>query len=179
MNRRARLTVALVWVAAAGLAVTAQASQSAKHEAQELQRAKLSLVEAIVAAEKAAGGKAVSAGFEFKRGNPAYFEVKVLSTDGQKLTRYELNPRTGKVQDTSDEKLEKLLTRLTPASLSHAPTSLTHAIALAEQHTGGHAVSAEAKGNGEQLVYTVNTVKLDGDSQETKVQADGKIASSD
>lgn len=177
MNRRARLTVALACMATAVLAAPAQASQSAKHEAQELQRAKLSLIEAIVAAEKQAGGKAINAAFEFKRGNPAYFEVKVLSEDGRKLTRYELNARTGNVQGTSNEALEKLITRITPASLSHAPTGLTHAIALAEQRSGGHAVSADVKGNGEQLVYTVETVKLDGTSKETQVQADGKIES--
>lgn len=177
MNRRARLTVALACMATAALAAPAQASQSAKHEAQELQRAKLSLIEAIVAAEKQAGGKAINAAFEFKRGNPAYFEVKVLSEDGRKLTRYELNARTGNVQGTSNEALEKLITRITPASLSHAPTGLTHAIALAEQRSGGHAVSADVKGNGEQLVYTVETVKLDGTSKETQVQADGKIES--
>src|ERR1700704_2419056 len=79
-------------------AAMAQASQSAKHEAEELRRVKLSLIEAVIAAEKESGGKATSAEFEFKRGNPAYFEVKVLSADGKKLTRYDLDPRTGKVQ---------------------------------------------------------------------------------
>ena len=54
-----------------------QASQSARHQAQELQRSKLSLMEAIIAAEKADGGKTTSAEFNFKRGNPAVFQVKV------------------------------------------------------------------------------------------------------
>jgi hypothetical protein len=53
-----------------GAAMT-QASQSAKHEAEELRRVNLSLIEAVIAAEKESGGKTTSAAFEFKRGNPA------------------------------------------------------------------------------------------------------------
>src|ERR1700736_5571262 len=98
MNPKSRWAVAL---AGAGLmfgAAMAQASQSAKHEAEELRRVNLSLIEAVIAAEKEGGGKATSAQFEFKRGNPAYFEVKVLSADGKKLTRYDLGPGSGQIQ---------------------------------------------------------------------------------
>jgi hypothetical protein len=51
----------------------APASQSAKHEAEELRRVNLSLVEAIVAAEEEEGGKATRAEFQFKRGFPGFF----------------------------------------------------------------------------------------------------------
>ncbi|HZO20901.1 MAG TPA: hypothetical protein VFB37_00265 [Steroidobacteraceae bacterium] len=180
MNRKSRLAVALAWVTAVLMTVSAQASQSARHEAAELHRAKLSLIEAIVTAEKQGAGRAVSASFEFKRGNPAYFEVKVLSPDGRKLTGYKLDPRTGQVQDTSNEALEKLISRITPESLSRAPTTMTHAIALAQEHSGGHAVSADVDHDGDQINYTVETVKADGASQKLKVQgADGKVLSSD
>src|SRR4030081_2654315 len=114
MNPKSRWAVALTGAVLLFGAAMAQASQTAKHEAEELRRAKLSLIEAVIAAEKESGGKATSAAFEFKRGNPAYFEIKVLRTDGKKLTRYDLDPRTGQVQKTANEVLEKLLTRLTP-----------------------------------------------------------------
>src|ERR1700704_6940619 len=126
MNLNSRGMVRLVGAMLLFGAAVAQASQSAKHEAEELRRVKLSLIEAVMAAEKERGGKATSAEFVFKRGNPAYFEVKVLSADGKKLTRYDLDPRTGQVQKTANETLENLLTRLPPEDLRRSPTTLTH-----------------------------------------------------
>ncbi|MFL6605797.1 MAG: PepSY domain-containing protein [Steroidobacteraceae bacterium] len=156
--------------------VVAQASQTAKHEAEELRRSQLSLIEAIVTAEKEGGGKATSAQFVFKRGNPAYFEIKALSSDGSKLTRYELNPRSGTVQKTENERLEKLVTRLTPESLRRSPTTLTHAIAVAQEHSGGHARSADVDRKSDHLEYDIETVKLDGTLHKVKVNGtDGTV----
>lgn len=158
------------------LAATVQASQTARHEAQELRRVNLSLIEAVVTAEKEDGGKTTSAEFNFKRGNPAFFEVKVLSADGKKLTRYDLNAHTGKVQDTHNELLEKLVNRLTPESLRHTPTTLTHAIALAQEQSGGHARSADVDRKDDRLEYNIETVKVDGTLHKMRVGAtDGKV----
>ena len=170
-------------IIAVGLLLTAaaaQASQSSKHEAQELQRVKLSLIEAIIAAEKDGGGPATSAEFVFKRGNPPYFEVKVLSADGSKLTAYEIDPRNGSVQKTDNERLEKLLTRLKPDELRHSPTTLTHAIALAQSHSGAHARSADIDRKGDHLEYDIETVNVDGTSHKVKVNGlDGSILQDD
>ena len=156
------------------------ASQSAKHQAQELRRSKLSLIEAVIAAEKEDGGRATSAEFNFERGNPAVFQVKVLSADGKKLTRYDIDPRTGRVQDTHNEVLEKLLSRITPDSLRLTFTTLSHAVAIAQQHSGGHAVSADVDRHGDHLEFTVETVKLDGSSQKLKIDsASGNVLSED
>ena len=180
MNATKRLTILLAGVAVVLGAAVAQASQSAKHEAEELRRAKLSLIEAIVTAEKDAGGKATSAEFEFKKGNPAYFEVKVLSADGSKLTRYELDPKSGKIRKTDNETLEKLLTRLKPDELRRSPTTLTHAIAVAQEHSGGHARSADASRKSDHVEYEVETVNRDGTSHKVKVSgADGSVISDD
>ena len=162
------------------LAVAAQASQRVKHEAQELQRAKFSLVEAIIAAEKEGGGKATSAEFEFKGGDPAVFQVTVLSSDGKKLTRYDIDPRNGHVKDTQNERLEKLVTRITPESLRQAPTTLTHAIVLAQEHSGGRALSASADLKGDHLEYDIETGKLDGSAHKIKIDsANGTVDSDD
>lgn len=156
------------------------ASQSARHEAQELRRAKLSLIEAIITAEKEGGGRATSGEFHFKGGNPAVFQVTVLSSDGKKLTRYDLDPRTGRVLDTHNELLEKLLTRLSPDNLRLAPTTLTHGIALAQQHSNGHAISADVDRSGDHLIYDIETVNVDGASHKIKVSSeDGKVISDD
>jgi uncharacterized membrane protein YkoI len=156
----------------------AQASDSARHEAQSIANAKVSLTEAIHMAEKTGNGQAISAEYEFKGGNPAYYEVKVLRNDGAKLTKYELSPSTGKVKEVSNEQFEKLFTRIKPNSIQNAPTSLTHAIGTAEARSGGKATDAEIDRDGDQVQYTVKVVKLDGSSEKVKINgADGKVAS--
>ena len=158
----------------------ALASQSARHQAQELQRSKLSLIEAIMAAEKQDGGRTTSAAFNFKRGNPAYYEVTVLSADGKKLTKYELDPKSGSVRDTHNEVLEKLLTRISPDNLRMTPTTLTHAVYVAQQQSGGRAINVAVDRKGDHLEYTVETVKLDGTSHKVKIDGStGKVISDD
>jgi uncharacterized membrane protein YkoI len=156
----------------------AQASDSARHEAQSLEKAKISLTEAIRIAEKQGNGQAISAEYEFKSGNPGYYEVKVLRNDGQKLTKYELSPSTGTVKEVSDEKFEKLFTRIKPTAIQNAPTSLTRAITTAETRAGGKAKEAEVNRDGDQLQYKVEVVKLDGTSEKLEINgSDGKVAS--
>jgi uncharacterized membrane protein YkoI len=180
MNSRIKLGIAMLAVPLLCLTATVQASQSAKHQAQELQRMKLSLIEAIVVAEKEGAGKATGAEFYFKGGNPAVFHVTVLSADGKKLTRYDLDPRTGRVLHTHNEVLEKLLTRITPESLRQAPTTLTHAIRLAQEHSKGHARSADVDRKGDHLQYDIETVQVDGTSHTVKVDsANGQVISDD
>src|SRR5882672_3951071 len=156
----------------------AQASDSARHEAQSLEKAKISMTEAIRIAEKQGNGQATSAEYEFKNGNAPYYEVKVLRNDGQKLTKYELSPSTGAVKEVSDEKFEKLFTRIKPTAIQNAPTSLTRAITTAETRSGGKAKEAEVNRDGDQLQYEVKVVKLDGGSETLKINgSDGKVAS--
>lgn len=156
----------------------AQASDSTRHEAQSIEKAKISLTEAIRIAEKHGNGQATSAEYEFKNGNPAYYEVKVLRNDGQKLIKYELSPSTGAVKEVSDEKFEKLFTRIKPTAIQNAPTSLTRAISTAETRTGGKAKDAEISRDGDQLLYEIEVVKLDGTSEKLKINgSDGKVAS--
>jgi uncharacterized membrane protein YkoI len=156
----------------------AQASDSARHEAQSLEKAKISMTEAIRIAEKQGNGQATSAEYEFKNGNAAYYEIKVLRNDGQKLTKYELSPSTGTVKEVSDEKFEKLFTRIKPVAIQNAPTSLTRAITTAETRAGGKAKEAEVNRDGDQLQYKIEVVKLDGTSEKLQINgSDGKVAS--
>src|ERR1700732_3882849 len=151
------------------------ASDTARHEAQAMENAKVSLTEAIHMAERQGNGQAISAEYEFKNGNPAYYEVKVLRNDGQKLTQYELDPNTGQVKEVKDEKFEKMFTRLKPTAIQNAPTSLTRAITTAETRAGGKAKEAEISRDGDQLLYKVEVVKLDGTSEKLEINgSDGK-----
>src|SRR5882724_11443300 len=97
--------VRTAWLLAASSVLAmgaAYASDSARHEAQALEKAKISLTEAIRTAERQGSGQATSAEYEFKNGNPAYYEVKVLRDDGRKLTQYEIDPNTGQVKEVKD-----------------------------------------------------------------------------
>jgi uncharacterized membrane protein YkoI len=180
MKTQSGLVRATLLLAASSLLAmgTAFASDSARHEAQAMEKAKISLTEAIHMAERQGNGQAISAEYEFKNGNPAYYEVKVLRNDGQKLTKYELDPNTGKVKEVSDEKFEKLFTRMKPTAIQNAPTSLTRAITTAETRSGGKAKEAEVNRDGDQLQYEVKVVKADGTSETLKINgSDGKVAS--
>lgn len=168
---------ALLAVTALAFAMTTQAAD-AKREDQALSNANVSLTQAIHMAEEQGSGKAISAEYEPKSGTAGYYQVKVLSNDGKKLTRYRLDPNTGKVTDTSDEPIEKAFTRLKPASISNAPTSLTRAITTAEQRAGGKATDASVDRDGDQVQYTVKVAKADGSTEKVKVNgSNGKVAS--
>lgn len=175
-----KLSIGIAVAAALLSSGAALASQSAKHQAQELGRCKVTLIEAIRAAEKADGGRTTTAEFNFKRGNPAVYDVKVLSADGKKLTDYAIDPKTGNVKDTHNEALEKLLTRLSPENLRSTTTTLSHAVYVAQESTGGRALNADVDRKGDHLEYTVETVKPDGTSHKVKIDgSNGKVVSDD
>ncbi|MBV8742648.1 MAG: PepSY domain-containing protein [Sinobacteraceae bacterium] len=178
MRYQTALAVAAAWGLLACNA--ALADDSGRHIAQSLADTKVSLRDAIRTAEKEGNGLAVGADYEFKGGNPAFYEVKVLSNDGRKLTRYDINPATGKVKDSSDAKLEKLLTRIKPEAVRNAQTSLTRAITTAEERAHGRAYSADVDRDGDQVKYTVKVVRRDGTEEKVKINgADGKVASAE
>jgi len=123
-------------------------------------KSEISLTEAIRIAEKEGNGQATSAEYEFKNGNAAYYEIKVLRNDGQKLTKYELSPSTGTVRKSA-----------TRSSRSCSPGSnRRHSecadLSDARHHNGGNprrckAKEAEVNRDGDQLQYKIEVVKLD------------------
>ncbi|HKT71834.1 MAG TPA: PepSY domain-containing protein [Steroidobacteraceae bacterium] len=165
---------ALATVFAAGAAQ----ADSTKTEARNLSDSKVSLTEAIHMAEKQGGGQAISAEYETHSGTLGYYEVKVLSNDGQKLTKYDLDTNTGKITEVSNEAFENLFTRLKPTAVQNAPTSLSRAITTAEQRANGKATDAEVNRDGDQVKYTVKVARADGKTEKVEVNgADGKVAS--
>lgn len=173
---------ALVAAAVSSLLVTgaAQASESAAHEAKSLEKAKVSLTDAIHMAEQRGNGQAISAEYELKSGHAGYYEVKVLRNDGRKLTKYNLNSNSGRITEASNEQFEKVFTRIKPNSIQNAPTSLSHAITTAEERSGGKATDATVDRDGDQVKYTVKVAKADGTTEKVKINgSDGKVASAD
>ena len=169
---------ALVVALAMGGAVTATQAADAAREGATLSKAKVSLNDAIGIAEKEGSGQAVMADYMPKKGTMGHYDVKVLSSDGSKLTEYRVSTATGKVTKASNEPFEKMFTRIKPDALASAPTSLKGAIKTAEAQSGGKAIDADADRNGDTVRYVVKIAMADGTTQKVKVNgADGKVAS--
>ena len=62
-----------------------------------LSKANVSLNDAIGIAEKEGSGQAVMADYMAKKGTMGHYDVKVLSSDGSKLTEYRVSTATGKI----------------------------------------------------------------------------------
>ena len=108
MIRRKFLTATLAGVIASGaiggsVAAYARDNEQATNEAAIIANAKITMVQAIAAAEQQVGGKAVGTGIEDQDGT-VYFEVQVVK-DGARQKAL-VDPQTGKVVKivTADKK---------------------------------------------------------------------------
>jgi uncharacterized membrane protein YkoI len=173
---KSKVTVLVAALSLAGSWSAAQATDTAREDAM-LTNAKVSLTQAVGIAEQQGSGHAVTADYTPKSGGMGHYSIKVLSSDGKKLTEYQVNPSTGKVTEASNEAFEKMFTRLKPETLENAATSLKGAIKAAEAQSGGKAVDADADRDGNEVRYTVKVAMADGSTQKVKVNgADGKVA---
>jgi uncharacterized membrane protein YkoI len=173
-----RQAIAMLAALAMGFAVTASQAADAAGEDATLSNAKVSLTQAVGIAEQQGSGKAIAADYMPKKGAMGHYDIKVLSSDGSKLTKYRVSPSTGKVTEASNEAFEKVFTRIKPDQLESAPTSLKSAIKTAESQADGKAVTADADRDGDTVRYTVKVAKADGTTTKVKINgADGKVAS--
>lgn len=92
------LSAAMIAVVALGGAAFA-AGQDDSQEYARLEKAKLSLSEAIATAEKEFGGKAVNAALDQEQTDPTY-EVELMTADGSRTIA--INGLTGKAAVTTD-----------------------------------------------------------------------------
>ena len=144
-------------------------------EVQAIQSMKVSLSQAIDTAEKEGHGKAIDAEFE-RSGNAGYYAVKVLSNDGNKLVQFKIDGNSGQVTGTDNEAIEKFFTRLKPADLQNARTSLKQALATAERQAGGKAVDAEVEREGAGVQYKVTVANGDR-TQDVRIDGNGQLVS--
>ena len=82
---------ALVVALAMGCAVTGTQAADAAREDATLSKANISLNDAIGLAEKEGSGQAVTADYMAKKGTMGHYDIKVLSSDGSKLTEYRVS----------------------------------------------------------------------------------------
>jgi len=144
-------------------------------EVQAIQNMKVSLAQAIDTAEQQGRGKAIDAEFE-RSGNAGYYAIKVLSNDNSKLTEYKIDGNSGQVTGSDNEPIEKFFTRLKPADLQNARTSLKQALATAEKQAGGKAIDAEVEREGSGVQYKVTVANGDR-TQDVRIDGNGQIVS--
>jgi uncharacterized membrane protein YkoI len=151
-------------------------TNSVSSELQAIRAASVSMAQAIEIVEKQAGGRAISIDFEERDGNePAHYEIKVVSADG-KLVEYNIDAMTGAVLKSENQPIERYFTRLKPADIQTAKTSLKDAIALAERQAGpdARAIEAEIEREGGTVAYEIE-VAVGNDTQDFDVTADGQV----
>jgi uncharacterized membrane protein YkoI len=144
-------------------------------EVQAIQNMKVSLGQALDTAEQQGRGKAIDAEFE-RSGNAGYYAIKVLSNDNSKLTEYKIDGNSGQVTGSDDEPVEKFFTRLKPADLQNARTSLKQALATAEKQAGGKAIDAEVEREGSGVQYKITVANGDR-TQDVRIDGNGQVVS--
>lgn len=163
-----RLALAAAFALGAGsLALVSPASA----DSAAAKNAKVSIAQAIEAAEKAGAGKATEADFEDDNGGR--WEIKVLSAGGDKLTEYYIDPNTAEVKGQEEQTFEKYFVMLKPEAFQKAQVQLKDAIGAAEALAKGKAYAAEVERDGETVAYEIDVVAADGE-KDVKVDAMGK-----
>lgn len=102
MIRKTTLSILAATLATAG-AVAFAARGAAENDALAVLQAKVSLTQAIAAAEQHAGGKAAKAEFEHSRQGPVY-EVEVVA--GTKVFDIKVNADKGSVISSVEDKID-------------------------------------------------------------------------
>jgi uncharacterized membrane protein YkoI len=148
MRRSKLMSITLIAAIAAGSAGAAVAAGGDREHGEQKEitavlGAKTPLAQAIKNAETKTGARAIRIEIEKRKG--AYFyEVRTISKD--KVAKAYIDPASGQVVKTTDEGVPAMLysreDRDEFAKFLAAPTTLSSAIATAEQLNGGKAVEA-------------------------------------
>lgn len=164
----------LAATALASLLVGSAAFAGTKEDFDTVSKAKHSLADAISAAEKAAGGKAVDGKFETERGVSKY-EVTVVQNGKRDVLN--VDPTTGQAVK-GKEKDAGSGDQKDVQAIASAKTTLASAVSAAEQQNGGKALEASLDKQNGNPVYDVKLANGDK-TQKVRIDANtGKVASS-
>lgn len=164
-----------------GTAAPVMASEGEHGDAREnsvIANAKVALGEAIQAAERQSNGRALSASIE-DEGGKTYYEVRTASNG--KVMEVRVDLQTGAIASIKKHNLERMFegeSRSEAQDFLKAGTSLSQAIATAEQKTGGRATEAAYENENGRTQIEVAVLDQTGVEHAVKVNAtDGKILS--
>ncbi len=170
-------TIAAMFIlGASGAAFAAAGENENGQEIAAVLGAKTSAAQAIAAAEKQTGGRAMKIDIEKEKGAYLY-GIKTVSKD--KVAEVFVDPASGQVVRTGDEGLiAKIFDREDQnefTKLTASPTTLTTAIATAEQHTGGKAIEASFDNEEGAMLFEVEVVKDNAMHKVMIDSANGKV----
>ena len=163
MFRTKLIPATMAAVIALGTAGVAFAS-SGEHENSKVisavLNAKPSISQAIAAAEKQTGGRAMKADVEHEKGAYLY-EIKTVSKE--KVSEVFVDPASGKITRTDDEgfiaKIFHKEDQAEFAKLAASPVTLATAVATAEKETGCKAVEAAFENEDGKMLFEVEIAK--------------------
>lgn len=139
-------------------------------EIEAVRSAPISLTQAIATAETESGGIAVSAEAEEKGSHVLY---EIMTIGGGKVVEFQVDPQTGDVVETEvvEEDADEY------AGVAQLETSLSSAIASAEQATGGKAIEAGFDDEDGKTLYEVELAAADGTIHKVNIDAaSGEVA---
>lgn len=158
--------------------VAAPALTWAASDVEAVGKSKLSLNDAIMAAEKASGGKAMEADITTKKDMPVW-DITVLK--GDSTAHYAVDASTSTAQAVEDKgimaKVEKEGQDERKAARS-VPVTLKEAVSTVEKQTGGKVMTADLEADSKKAQYDFK-VAVNGDTVKKSVDAaTGKIIAS-
>lgn len=170
---------AVIALGAAGGVVAETGKGSSKPAVTTNRAAETSLADAVMAAERHTGGRALKVEREHEQGAWLY-EVKVM-TKGS-IAKVQVGIGDGKVIRTKGQGfVTRILERGETAELAKytaMPTALSAAIKAAAQHVGGKAIKAEVENEDGKMLIEVK-VEKDRSVQKVKIDAaTGKVVNS-
>jgi uncharacterized membrane protein YkoI len=171
------LAAALLLMAPAAFAAQAVPTEhSGKAEVKAFGGVKISLTDAIAAAETHSGGKALDVAFENRNGKPAY---RVKTYQNNAVWEGKVDANSGRIIGRGKTIPESKLDREDRAELSglqQAKTTLAQATSAAEAHAGGKAIDAGLEETNGKIVYEMAIIKSGALQKVTVDPANGQIA---
>jgi uncharacterized membrane protein YkoI len=168
-------TATAIALGAGGAFASNHGGRNADTETKEIEAvrtAPVSLPQAIATAEKQSKGRAVSAAAE-EADSGVLYEVTTFA--GGKIVEFQIDPQSGNVVKTEDEQVQGEDAD-EYAGAGELTTTLTVAIASAEQATGGKAIEAGLDDENGEALYEVELAAADGTIHKAHVDAaSGKI----
>ena len=154
----AALAAALAFCTVPALAATA--AQANRPDVADFQHAKISLEEAVAAAEKQSGGRVTDASYQEMNGKSGY---AVTALAAGKMRELWVDPQSGQVTPrpttSTAEANQQALDKAEFSDLHGAKTTLSQAIAMAEQHGSGKAIGAGIEKRNDKIGYNVQLLR--------------------
>lgn len=168
--------VAAMALSTVAAVIPAQAETEKSQEITTVLNARVSISQAIAAAEKAADGRAVRVDLEKRKGAYLYEIATVSKSGGRKVL---IDPSSGKIVDSEREgpigRLIDEFDREEVSGIDKSPTTLAAAVAVAERHAGGRAMEASYENEDGSAAFKIDVASGNAVKRVLVDPASGKV----